>query len=72
MKTVYFSVSLVTGAFMVFIALCVAPLNVPFVFLFLFLVMLKIGLVWMVITILKKGVPSGHTFDDTYYDDAAY
>lgn len=72
MKSVYLSVSLVTGAFLVFIALCVAPIDVPFPFLFLFLVMLQIGLVWMVITILKKGVPSSHTFDDKYYDDADY
>ena len=26
-------------------------------------------LIWMVVQVLKHGVPSGRTFDDTWYDD---
>lgn len=44
-------------------------LALPFPILFLMLLVAQGGLVWMVITILKQGKPSRHTFDKKWYDD---
>lgn len=65
-----FSISLVSGAFGVFTILCSPLLSVPLVWLIVMLFFLQVGLVWMVITILKHGKSSTHTFDERFYDDA--
>jgi hypothetical protein len=70
MNKVYYSISLVTGGLLVFTVMCSPLLKIPFAILFLFLLLLQGGLIWMVITILKKGEPSSHTFSERFYDDA--
>jgi hypothetical protein len=67
MKSVSASVSITTVLFFVYTTLCLMPISL--VFLDLFLLVLMVLLVWMVITILKYGVPSNHTFDEKFYED---
>ena len=69
MNKINFSISLVSGAFLVFAILCSPIVTIPIGFLLIYLLILKVGLVWMVITILKNGVPSQHTFDEKFYED---
>jgi hypothetical protein len=67
MKSVSASVSITTFLFFVYTTLCLMPFSL--VFLTLFLLVLMVLLVWMVITILKYGEPSKHTFDEKFYED---
>ena len=69
MNKINFSISTLSGAFLVFAILCSPIVTVPIGFLLMYLLMLKVGLVWMVITILKNGTPSRHTFDERFYED---
>lgn len=69
MGKVGFSVLLVTSGMIIFTILCNANLNIPTGYLLVFLFLLHIGLIWMVVTILRHGKPSGKTFDQQYYDD---
>lgn len=65
-----FSISVVSGAFLVFIVLCSPIVSIPLAVLISYLLLLHVGLVWMVISILKYGKESRHTFDKRFYDDA--
>ncbi|MCU0359027.1 MAG: hypothetical protein MUE95_15805 [Cyclobacteriaceae bacterium] len=69
MNKVNASVTLTTVLFFIFTTLCVAPLGISLIFLNVFLFLLMGLLIWMVITVLKHGKPSAHTFDDRFYDD---
>jgi hypothetical protein len=69
MNKLYYSISLVTGGFLVFTGLCSPILSVPISFLLVFLFLLQVGLVWMVLRILKNGSPSKYTFDQKFYED---
>jgi hypothetical protein len=69
MNKVKFAVSFVTGAFVVFTILCSPAVAFPIGFLLLFLFILQVSLVWMILTILKSGTPSNHTFDEKFYED---
>jgi hypothetical protein len=69
MNKVNFSVTLTTLLFFIFTVLCLVPGGLSLAFLNIFLFVLMGLLVWMVITILKHGKPSEHTFDDQFYDD---
>ena len=67
MKKINFAVALTSVGLVGFIILCSFPLS--FIFLQLYLFALTGCLIWMVITILKNGEPSVHTFDERFYDD---
>jgi hypothetical protein len=69
MNKVKFAVSFVTGAFLIFTILCSPAVSFPIGFLLLFLFILQVSLVWMILTILKSGTPSSHTFDERFYED---
>jgi len=64
MLKIAFSISLVSGAFLIFIILCSPILSVPVFFLLLYLFLLQGAFIWMVLAILKNGSPSHRTFDD--------
>jgi hypothetical protein len=67
MKRINFSITVTTLGLLFFVILCSLPLSL--VFLQLYLLALTGSLIWMVITILKNGEPSSHTFDDRFYED---
>ena len=67
MKKINFSIWATTLGLVAFIILC--SLELSFVFLQLFLFALTGSLIWMVVTILKNGEPSQHTFDERFYED---
>lgn len=67
MKKINFAVSVTTSGLVVFVILCSIPLSIVFLQLYLF--GLTASLIWMVITILKNGEPSRHTFDERFYED---
>lgn len=67
MKKINFSIWATTVGLVAFIILC--SLELSFVFLQLFLFALTGSLIWMVVTILKNGEPSQHTFDERFYED---
>jgi len=68
MEKVSLSITVTTLGLLFFVILCSLPVSLSFLQLYLFAL---IGsLLWMVITILKNGKPSSHTFDDRFYDDA--
>ena len=67
MKKINFAVALTSVGLVGFIILCSYPLS--FIFLQLYLFALTGCLIWMVITILKNGEPSVHTFDERFYED---
>lgn len=67
MNKINFAISVTTLSLVLFIILCSLP--VPFVFLQLYLLGLLGSLIWMVITILKNGEPSPHTFEERFYED---
>lgn len=69
MNKIYFSIAVVTGAFLVFTMLCSPVVSTPVSVLLLFLLALQAGLIWMVLTILKNGEPSVFTFDQRFYED---
>jgi hypothetical protein len=69
MKKINLAVSVTTVGLVAFVVLC--SLSLSFVFPQLYLFGLTGSLIWMVITILKHGEPSSHTFDDRFYEDAA-
>lgn len=68
MSKINFAIGLVTAAFLLFIILCSLALSLVVLQLYLFA--LTGGLIWMVITILKDGKPSEHSFDEKFYDDS--
>lgn len=68
MKRITFSITVTTLGLVLFIILCSFQLS--FIFLQLYLFGLTISLIWMVITILKNGKPSIHTFSERFYQDA--
>jgi hypothetical protein len=68
MKKINFAIFVTTVGLVAFVVLC--SLSLSFVFLQLYLFGLTGCLIWMVITILKHGEPSSHTFDDRFYADA--
>jgi archaellum biogenesis protein FlaJ (TadC family) len=70
MSKMWFSISVVTAAFLVFAILCGAENTLPLGGLLVYLLLLNIGLVWMVITILKDKKEPTHTFDQKFYNDA--
>lgn len=70
MNKVNFAITITTTGFVVFAIICAADYFIPMGSLLLFLLLLNIGLVWMVITILKEGESSHHTFDERFYEDA--
>jgi hypothetical protein len=70
MSKMHYSISLITGGLLGFIILCSPLLRVPFGILLFCLLLLQGGLIWIVITILKNGQCSTHTFDEKFYDDA--
>jgi hypothetical protein len=67
MKKINFAITVTTLALAVFVFLCLLPLSLIFLQLYLFA--LTASLIWMVITILKNGAPSIHTFDEQFYED---
>lgn len=67
MRKINFAIWTTTSALLLFVVLCALPLS--FVFLQLYLTGLTGCLIWMVITILKNGEPSVHTFDERFYED---
>jgi hypothetical protein len=69
MNKTYSSISIVTGALLMFTILCSPLVAIPFAFLFVYLLVLQAAFIWMVIRILKNGTPSAHTFDQKFYDD---
>jgi hypothetical protein len=70
MNKVKFAVALETVGLLIFAVLCSPAVTVaPVGFLIMFLFALQAGLVWMVITILKHGSPSAHTFEEKFYED---
>ncbi|HEU5147106.1 MAG TPA: hypothetical protein VFT90_10335 [Chryseosolibacter sp.] len=68
MQKINFSIGVTTVGMLCFIILC--SLDLSFVFLQLVLFALTGSLIWMVITILKNGEPSRHTFDERFYEDS--
>lgn len=68
MEKISLSIAVTTLGLVFFIALC--SLELPFLFLQLYLFGLTGSLIWMVITILKNGAPSSYTFDEKFYEDA--
>jgi hypothetical protein len=69
MNRVSIAVTLESLALLIFTIICSPAMAVSMGFLIVFLLALQIGLVWMVITILKHGVPSGNTFEEKFYED---
>ena len=67
MKKINFAIWVTTLGLVSFVILC--SLQISFVFLQLYLFGLMGCLIWMVITILKNGEPSRHTFDERFYED---
>ena len=67
MKKINLAISVTTVGLVAFVVLC--SLSFSIVFLQLYLFGLTGCLIWMVITILKNGEPSSHTFDDRFYED---
>ena len=67
MKKINFAVSITTSGLVVFVIVCSIPLSIVFLQLYLF--GLTASLIWMVITILKNGEPSRHTFEERFYED---
>jgi hypothetical protein len=72
MKSPRRAITMVTAGVIIFTILCNSRLNIPTSILIGFLLVLHVGLIWMVITILKYGKPSGHTFDERMYDDVNF
>jgi hypothetical protein len=68
MKKINVAISVTTLGLVAFVILC--SLQVSFILLQLYLFGLTGCLIWMVITILKNGEPSAHTFEDRFYEDA--
>ena len=68
MKKINVAISVTTLGLVAFVILC--SLQVSFILLQLYLFALTGCLIWMVITILKNGEPSTHTFEDRFYEDA--
>jgi hypothetical protein len=68
MKKINFAISVTTVGLVAFVILC--SLSLSFAFLQLYLFGLTGCLIWMVITILKHGQPSSHTFDERFYEGA--
>jgi hypothetical protein len=69
MNRVGIAVTLESFALLIFTIVCSPAVSVSMGFLILFLLALQIGLVWMVITILKHGIPSRNTFEERFYED---
>jgi hypothetical protein len=67
MKKINFAIVLTTLSLTGFIILCSFPFS--FIFLQIYLFALTGCLIWMVVTILKNGQPSAHTFDERSYED---
>lgn len=68
MKKINFAITITTLGLLFFIVLCSLPVSL--VFLQLYLLGLTASLIWMVITILKNGKPSQHTFEERFYEDS--
>ena len=67
MQRINLSVGVTTLGLLSFVILCSLPIS--FIFLQLYLFGLVGCLIWMVLTILKNGEPSRHTFDERFYED---
>lgn len=67
MAKISFSITVTTLGLLFFVILCSLPVSLVALQLYLFA--LTGSLIWMVITILKNGEPSSHTFDERFYDD---
>lgn len=67
MKKINLAVWLTTMGLLSFVVLC--SLNISPIFLQTYFFGLVGALIWMVITILKHGNPSAHTFDERFYED---
>jgi hypothetical protein len=72
MKSPKNAITIVTLGAVIFTILCNSRLNIPTGFLIAFLFILHVGLVWTVISILRFGKPSNHTFNNRLYDDAQF
>jgi hypothetical protein len=72
MKSPKNAITIVTAGVIIFTILCNSHLNTPTEFLIAFLLALHIGLIWMVVTIIKHGKPSNHSFHKRMYDDANF
>ena len=70
MKNVQFPILFATFYLVLYVA-CLEILGMTSVVLILF-GLSPVVIVWMVIRVLKDGVPSGKTFTDHFYDDHAY
>jgi hypothetical protein len=70
MTKLVFAIQILIAALLVFAVLRAADMVIPLGSLLVFLSLLNIGVVWMVITILKNGEQSSHTFRKRYDDDA--
>lgn len=67
MKNIKFPIILTTAALFLY---TIAPdLGFSFLAISLFFVIMNILLIWMVIRVLKDGVPSDKKFDDRFYED---
>ena len=67
MRKVNFAIWITTLGLLVFVILCSLPLSIVLLQLCFFL--LTGSLIWMVVTILKEGDPSVHSFDERFYED---
>jgi hypothetical protein len=67
MEKINLAISVTTVGLVAVVVLC--SLLLSFLFLQLYLFCLTGCLIWMVITILKNGKPSPHTFDDHFHED---
>jgi hypothetical protein len=67
MRKINLAIWITTLGLLSFVILC--SLSLSLVFLQVYLFMLTACLIWMVITVLKKGEPSKHRFDDKFYED---
>jgi hypothetical protein len=67
MDKVQFSIFLTTTILLFY---TISPfMGVPAALISSMFLLLNALLIWMVLRILKHGVPSGRTFNDTWYDD---
>jgi len=67
MRKINFAIWVTTLGLLSFVILC--SLQISLVYLQLYLFFLMGCLIWMVLTILKNGQPSRHTFDERFYED---
>ncbi len=68
MNSPRFSISIVTAGVITFTVLCNSGLDIPTGFLIAFLLLLHGGMIWMLITILRKEKNSEHTLEKRFND----